>query len=45
MIKQILEGWSQQVDNEDVVKTLLTKVIHVRNAGYASGLVGMVYGC
>lgn len=38
MIEQIFQGRTQQVDDEDVVKTLLTKVVHIRDTGCAGGL-------
>ena len=32
MIKEILKGWSEQVDNQDVVETFLAKVVDIWNA-------------
>lgn len=36
MVKEVFQRWAQQVDNEDVVKTLLTEVVYVRDTGYRS---------
>jgi hypothetical protein len=33
MVEEILQGWTEQVDDEDVVKALLAKVINIRDAG------------
>ncbi len=32
-VEEILERWTKQVDDENVVKTLLTKVVDLRNTG------------
>lgn len=33
MIEEIFQAWSQQVDNKDIVQTLLTEVINVWDSG------------
>lgn len=33
-IEQVLEIWAQQVNDEDIVKTLLTEVMNLRDALY-----------
>jgi hypothetical protein len=41
VVKQILQGRSEQIYNEDVMKALLTKVVDIRDAGYTQfSLVG-----
>lgn len=34
VVEEILERRTQEIDDEDVVKTLLAKVVHIGNAGY-----------
>lgn len=31
-VEQVLKIWTEQVDDEDVVETLLTEIVHLRNA-------------
>ena len=33
VVKQVLQAGTEQVNDEDVVKALLAKVVHIRNAG------------
>ena len=33
MVEEVLEGGSKQIDDEDVVQTFLSKVVHIGNAG------------
>jgi len=33
-VKQVFERWTEQVDHEDIVKALLTKVVDLWNANY-----------
>lgn len=39
MVKEIFQRRAQKVNNEDVVKTLLAKVVHVGDAGCRISLV------
>jgi hypothetical protein len=40
VVEQVLQAGAEQVDNEDVVQTLLAKVVNIRDAGWA-----MLAGC
>lgn len=31
-IKKVLQVWTQKIDDEDIVKTLLSKMVNLRNA-------------
>jgi hypothetical protein len=31
VVEEVLEGWTEQVDNQDVVETFLTKVVDIGN--------------
>jgi len=33
VIEEVFKAWSEQVDDQDVVKALLAEVIYVRNTG------------
>jgi hypothetical protein len=33
VIEEVFKAWTEQVNDEDVVKALLTKVIYIRNTG------------
>lgn len=43
MVKEIFQRRAQEVNNEDVVKTLLAKVIHIGDAGCSISLVSDEY--
>ena len=32
VVEKVLQGWSEKVDNQDVVETLLAKVVDIWNA-------------
>ena len=36
VIEEVFEAWAEQVNDQDVVKALLTKVIYIRNTGYTT---------
>jgi hypothetical protein len=43
-IEQILQAGSQQIDDEDVVQTLLPKVVYLRYASCGHGAAGRSIG-
>lgn len=51
MVKQVLKRRTKEVDNEDIVKTLLAEVVYIRNSSYSTvslsnsgGMVLLTYG-
>jgi len=36
MIEEVFKAWAEQVNDQDVVKAFLTKVINIRNTGYTT---------
>lgn len=41
-LKQILQAWSEEIDNQDVVETLLTKVVDLRDTGYKEDSINWI---
>ena len=37
-VKEILQTWSEEVNDQDVVESFLTKIVDVRYSGYAHQL-------
>lgn len=35
-VEQVFQVWSQEVDDENIVETLLTEIMHLRHASYTA---------